>query len=52
MFAGLMSETAYYWDTALKFCLDVTDVRRFHWLAETIFEIALRPAPTTWHRCV
>ncbi|EFO24597.2 hypothetical protein LOAG_03886 [Loa loa] len=49
---GLMSETVYYWDIALKFCLDVTDVRRFHWLIETIFEITLRPAPTTWHRCV
>ncbi|KAL3994456.1 hypothetical protein ACH3XW_21805 [Acanthocheilonema viteae] len=49
---GLTSETVYYWDTALKFCLDVTDVRRFHWLVETIFEIASRPSPTTWHRCV
>ncbi|VIO93706.1 Uncharacterized protein BM_BM6063 [Brugia malayi] len=49
---GLMSETVYHWDIALKFCLDITDVRRFHWLIETLFEIALKPAPTTWHRCV
>uniref|UniRef100_A0A915PT72 Proteasome activator complex subunit 4 C-terminal domain-containing protein n=1 Tax=Setaria digitata TaxID=48799 RepID=A0A915PT72_9BILA len=49
---GLMSETVYYWDTALKFCLDVTDIRRFHWLVETIFEIVSKPASTSWHRCV
>lgn len=52
MITGLMTETVYYWEVALKFCVHVTDLRRFHWLVETIFEIAQKPAPTSWHRCV
>ncbi|KAM3719396.1 Proteasome activator complex subunit [Dirofilaria immitis] len=49
---GLTSETVYYWNIALKFCFDFTDVRRLHWLVETLFEISLRSAPTSWHRCI
>ncbi|MCP9261707.1 Proteasome activator complex subunit 4 [Dirofilaria immitis] len=50
--SGLTSETVYYWNIALKFCFDFTDVRRLHWLVETLFEISLRSAPTSWHRCI
>ncbi|VDM94314.1 unnamed protein product, partial [Onchocerca ochengi] len=49
---GLMSETVHYWTAVLKFCLSLTDLRKFHWLAETIFEITSRSSPTAWHRCV
>ncbi|VDN07657.1 unnamed protein product [Thelazia callipaeda] len=49
---GLTTDTLTSWEMALKLCMKMTDVRKLHWLVETIFEIASKPTPTAWHRCV
>ncbi|VDK28896.1 unnamed protein product [Anisakis simplex] len=36
----------------MKLCVDFVDLRRLHWLVEGIFESALKPSPTSWHRCL
>ncbi|VDM43246.1 unnamed protein product [Toxocara canis] len=49
---GLTSETVEHWETALKLCFDDVDLRRLYWLVEGIFEIAIKPSPTSWHACM